>query len=102
MSLQSFIISRRYLQQIYTKAGEILIIEPYKLVLDKMVLEYMTNSMKKYREGKCRAWPHIFETSNDVYQQIINSRKNQSIIISGESGAGKTERQSKLCNTLLI
>ena len=35
--------------------------------------------------------PHIFETANDAYRRIVSEHKSQSIIISGESGAGKTE-----------
>jgi myosin heavy subunit len=101
-------IEQRYLRkQIYTKAGEILIVmNPYKLVMDEhQVGIYDQLYMKKYRESpppsKLRLLsdkerrrlslpPHIFETANDVYQTIIQRGESQSIIISGESGAGKT------------
>jgi myosin heavy subunit len=35
--------------------------------------------------------PHIFSLSIECIKQIIENKKNQAIVISGESGAGKTE-----------
>ena len=35
--------------------------------------------------------PHIFETASRAYSAMVSSGLSQSIIISGESGAGKTE-----------
>uniref|UniRef100_A0A8C1KUY9 Myosin VAb n=1 Tax=Cyprinus carpio TaxID=7962 RepID=A0A8C1KUY9_CYPCA len=34
--------------------------------------------------------PHIFAVSEEAYKQMARDEKNQSIIVSGESGAGKT------------
>ena len=35
--------------------------------------------------------PHIFATADYAYQVMRREQKNQCVIISGESGAGKTE-----------
>lgn len=35
--------------------------------------------------------PHIFALCGKVFRQLIENNKNQAIVISGESGAGKTE-----------
>eukprot|EP00924_Labyrinthula_sp_SR-Ha-C_P000553 maker-scaffold_27-snap-gene-2.56-mRNA-1 protein AED:0.17 eAED:0.17 QI:0/0/0/1/1/1/2/0/1327 len=35
--------------------------------------------------------PHVFEVANESYDSMAFDRRNQSILISGESGAGKTE-----------
>lgn len=34
--------------------------------------------------------PHIFAVSQQAYQQMLNSRNDQSIIVMGVSGSGKT------------
>lgn len=38
-----------------------------------------------------RPEPHLFMVAEDSYQDLMIDGKNQSIIITGESGAGKTE-----------
>jgi len=35
--------------------------------------------------------PHIYAISGIAYKQLIENKKNQAIVISGESGSGKTE-----------
>ena len=39
--------------------------------------------------------PHIYTVADESYQEMIQQRENQSILITGESGAGKTENTKK-------
>ncbi|KAK9674026.1 hypothetical protein RND81_12G206000 [Saponaria officinalis] len=72
--------------QIYSKAGPVLIaINPFKAV--KM---YGSNHIIDYRQKLADA-PHVYATADAAYDKMMGDGVNQSIIISGESGAGKTE-----------
>uniref|UniRef100_A0A8P4K6C7 Myosin motor domain-containing protein n=1 Tax=Dicentrarchus labrax TaxID=13489 RepID=A0A8P4K6C7_DICLA len=72
---------------IYTYSGLFcVVVNPYK-----WLPVYDTVVVGAYR-GKKRieAPPHIFSISDNGYQFMLTDRENQSILITGESGAGKT------------
>uniref|UniRef100_A0A8C9TDP3 Myosin-7-like n=1 Tax=Scleropages formosus TaxID=113540 RepID=A0A8C9TDP3_SCLFO len=83
-----FNLKERYAAwMIYTYSGLFCVtVNPYKWlpVYDPAVVT-------AYR-GKKRseAPPHIFSISDNAYQYMLSDRENQSILITGESGAGKT------------
>nr|XP_061838033.1 myosin heavy chain, fast skeletal muscle-like [Nerophis lumbriciformis] len=72
---------------IYTYSGLFcVVVNPYK-----WLPVYDTICVEAYR-GKKRieAPPHIFSISDNAYQAMLTDRENQSVLITGESGAGKT------------
>ncbi|XP_035268439.1 myosin-7-like [Anguilla anguilla] len=83
-----FNLKERYAAwMIYTYSGLFCVtINPYK-----WLPVYNQEVVLAYR-GKKRseAPPHIFSISDNAYQNMLTDRENQSILITGESGAGKT------------
>ncbi|KAL3840521.1 hypothetical protein ACJIZ3_025112 [Penstemon smallii] len=71
---------------IYTKAGPVLIaINPFK-----KVSLYGSDYVEAYKL-KSDESPHVYAITDTAMREMIRDEVNQSIIISGESGAGKTE-----------
>uniref|UniRef100_A0A8C2ZV69 Myosin VC n=1 Tax=Cyclopterus lumpus TaxID=8103 RepID=A0A8C2ZV69_CYCLU len=72
---------------IYTYCGIILVaVNPYKQLHvygDAIIHAYSGQNMGDMD-------PHIFAVAEEAYKQMARNHKNQSIIVSGESGAGKT------------
>ncbi|XP_066560791.1 myosin-4-like [Amia ocellicauda] len=83
-----FNLKERYAAwMIYTYSGLFCVtVNPYK-----WLPVYNPEVVKNYR-GKKRMEvpPHIFALSDNAYQAMLTDRENQSILITGESGAGKT------------
>ena len=87
-SILNYLVTRYHNDIIYTFTGEILIaINPFKqiqnLYNNQTISYYKNNNIKKIS-------PHIFTIAKNAFSQMITNNKNQSVLISGESGSGKT------------
>ncbi|CAF3703620.1 unnamed protein product [Adineta steineri] len=88
---------RYYSGLIYTYSGLFcVVVNPYK-----RLPIYSENVIDIYK-GKKREQmpPHIFAIAGDAYRLMLQNREDQSILCTGESGAGKTENTKKVIQYL--
>lgn len=83
---------------IYTSIGQILVaLNPFKWI--KGIYDADVKEKYKNRIYNLSDNPHIFAIAHDAYTDL-NMGQSQSMIISGESGAGKTEATKQCLNYL--
>jgi myosin-7 len=87
--------------QIFTYIGPtLLIVNPYRIIpklFDEDTLQRITEETLR---GNYKGPPHIYAVASKAFRGMKNRDDKQSIIISGESGAGKTE-STKYCMQIL-
>ncbi|XP_077527312.1 myosin heavy chain isoform X5 [Haemaphysalis longicornis] len=84
---------RYYVNLIYTYSGLFCVaINPYKR------FPIYTKRVVDIYKGRRRTEvpPHVFAVSDGAYMDMLANRENQSMLITGESGAGKTENTKKV------
>ncbi|KAL2158334.1 hypothetical protein VTH06DRAFT_4382 [Thermothelomyces fergusii] len=88
----------RYMSDlIYTYSGLFLVtVNPYA------PLPIYTNDYINMYKGRSREdnKPHIFAMADEAFRNLIGEKENQSILVTGESGAGKTENTKKVIQYL--
>uniref|UniRef100_A0A673HDW0 Myosin-11-like n=1 Tax=Sinocyclocheilus rhinocerous TaxID=307959 RepID=A0A673HDW0_9TELE len=84
---------------IYTYSGLFcVVVNPYK-----MLPIYSEKIIEMYK-GKKRheVPPHIYSITDNAYRNMMQDREDQSILCTGESGAGKTENTKKVIQYLAV
>ena len=82
-------LNERYKRNlIYTYTGSILVaVNPYQ-----HLPIYGNPTINRYKDRRIGSLsPHIFAVADNAYHKMMRNAQNQCIIISGESGSGKTE-----------
>merc|ERR1719208_377871 len=91
-------IKERYFSSlIYTYSGLFcVVVNPYKR------LPIYTEKIIEIYKGKKRheVPPHVFAITDIAYRSMLQDREDQSILCTGESGAGKTENTKKVIQYL--
>jgi len=88
---------RYYSGLIYTYSGLFcVVVNPYKR------LPIYTEKIMELYKGKKRheVPPHVFAITDTAYRSMLQDREDQSILCTGESGAGKTENTKKVIQYL--
>jgi myosin-6 len=99
-SLLNNVRVRYYKNKIYTYVANILIaVNPYKDIPQL----YAAPTIKNY-QGKSLGQmpPHVFAIADKAFRDMKVLKQSQSIIVSGESGAGKTESTKHLLKYLCV
>jgi myosin heavy subunit len=98
----SNIIGRYRNDTIFTFIGPTLVvINPYALLPEYFGPEAMSRIRTKVLENNTQTEkPHIFLIAGSAFTSMTSQQKKQAIVISGESGAGKTE-STKYCMQFL-
>ncbi|KMZ70178.1 hypothetical protein ZOSMA_1G01500 [Zostera marina] len=86
------------LNEIYTYTGNILIaINPFQ----RLPHLYDQSMMEQYKGADFgELSPHVFAVADAAYRAMMNEGKSNSVLVSGESGAGKTETTKMLMRYL--
>ncbi|XP_050424752.1 unconventional myosin IC [Adelges cooleyi] len=78
---------------IYTYIGDVLVsVNPYKplpIYSEKLMMQY-------YSKNDVEDMPHVYATSANAFKSLKEYHREQCILISGESGAGKTEASKRV------
>ncbi|XP_051987354.1 myosin-11-like isoform X2 [Xyrauchen texanus] len=90
---------RYFSSLIYTYSGLFcVVVNPYK-----MLPIYSEKIIEMYK-GKKRheVPPHIYSITDNAYRNMLQDREDQSVLCTGESGAGKTENTKKVIQYLAV
>ena len=54
-----------------------------------------------YNKRRTEMPPHVYSVSDNAYQDMLRNSENQSMLITGESGAGKTVNTKRVIQVKL-
>jgi myosin-7 len=85
------LIERYKLDEIFTYIGPTLIVvNPYKPIERHFDKQMIDKVRARILNGDMKGDPHVYMIAGKAYQGLKYEQRKQAIVISGESGAGKT------------
>jgi myosin-5 len=101
--------ARFYYDKIYSFIGNpiLIAVNPYKRldIYNDYYIRYYRDFFIRLKQDSGllqQSSPHLYYVAEAAYQDMISEKKNQSIIISGESGSGKTESTKIILKYLAV
>lgn len=90
-----YCLKRHYEQySIYTYTGKILLaLNPFQTIdniYGEEIMQQYWNDNSSSEDGLQRPPPHVYAIAQDAYRSLLHEGDDQSILVSGESGSGKT------------
>lgn len=83
---------------VYSYTGRILIaVNPWR-----PVSIYTSEILRRHASSAEPQEPHIYAVASQAHRACVNDTKNQCILISGESGSGKTESTKHVLQVLSV
>ena len=98
-------LSARYKRdEMYTAIGEVLIaVNPYRVLERGGKSIYGEDVALHYQEAILHLQkPHIFGVGAAAYNALVKDGEDQCVLVTGESGAGKTEAAKQLMNFVTV
>jgi myosin V len=102
-------LRKRFESQIpYTATGDVIVaVNPYFRIANlygkDLGATYLNQAfiLAKGGQVETKLPPHVYTTSARAFADLISKHNNQSVLVSGESGAGKTETTKIMINFLV-
>jgi len=99
------LVRRRYRAgMIFSNIGSshvVVSLNPYRYIPGLFEIMDMFDKPLYSDDSSCLLPPHIYGTANIALKSLATGKSSQSILISGESGAGKTEASKAVVNFLI-
>ncbi|KAJ1620991.1 P-loop containing nucleoside triphosphate hydrolase protein, partial [Pavlovales sp. CCMP2436] len=90
---------RYYASEIHTYVGPLLLVlNPFRQLPETYDPPAVKAGFRNLRLGKAR--PHVYAVAEEAYVALLSEKRSQAIVVSGESGAGKTESNKHLLRYL--
>ncbi|KAI9314571.1 chitin synthase-domain-containing protein [Dichotomocladium elegans] len=106
-SIVNFLQNRFKRNQVYTRAGHsnLVVINPYQpleSLNDATLQTYADVGYRDVSENKPLLQPHVYELATRAYFHMRRTGEDQSIVLSGITGSGKSTTRTHLVNQLTL